>query len=208
MRKQGLVIEVIDNSDVETIKRCDLDKVGLVVEKPKEIHPSVIVYDEEKEYKKEELKEDLIRKNLGEVSESEFAELTNEIKFVHNFKIKDGNRVNWVIQLPAKYYTSILNKGRVFMMWRFYRTKEFNITRCYKCHGYGHIAKFCDTPEQLCSMCGSKDHLRNDCPKKNNPECVNCVRDKRKDTKHEVHNRECPEYKRQLELYNNKIQWL
>ena len=209
MRKQGLVIEVKDNSDVETIKRCNLDKVGLVVERPRKIHPSIIVYDIEKDYKEEELKEELIRKNLGEVSESEFAELTNEIKFVHNFKVKDANRVNWIIQLPAKFYTNILNKGRVFMMWRSYRTKEFvNITRCYKCHGYGHIAKFCNSPDQLCSMCGSKEHLRNDCPKKNSPECVNCVRAKRRDTKHEVHNRECPEYKRQLELYNNKIQWL
>ena len=81
-----------------------------------------------------------------------------------------------------------------------------NITRCYKCHGYGDIAKFCSSPDQLCSTCGSKDHIRNDCPKKNSPECVNCLRAKRKDYNHEVHNRNCLEYKRQLELYNNRIQ--
>ena len=134
--------------------------------------------------------------------------VVEDIKFVHSFKVKDEKRVNWVIQLPSRQYSSILNNGKVFMMWRSYRTREYvNITRCYKCHGYGHIAKVCNSPDQLCSVCGSKEHLRSDCPKKNHPECINCTRAKRKDVKHEVHNRDCLEYQRQLELYNNRILW-
>ena len=142
MRKQGVLIEVVDNKDVETINACDSKKEGFLVERPKKVNPSIIIYDVEKEYKEEDLKENLIRKNLGEFSDTEVTELTNDIKFVHNFKVKDEKRVNWVVQLPAKYYSSILNKGRIFMMWRSYRTREYvNITRCnYKCHGYGHVA--------------------------------------------------------------------
>ena len=68
-----------------------------------------------------------------------------------------------------------------------------NITRCFNCPGYGHIAKVCSTPDQLCSVYGSKDHLRNDSHKKIHPECVKC--------------RDCPEYQRQCELYNKSIQW-
>ena len=38
--------------------------------------------------------------------------MMNEIKIVQSFKPKDKKKMNWVIQLPAKYYTNILNKGR------------------------------------------------------------------------------------------------
>ena len=94
-------------------------------------------------------------------------------------------------------------------MWRSYGVKEYvNVTRCYKCHGYGHMAKACSAQNQLCNMCGSKEHLRMDCPKKNEPECINCIRAKRKDIKHEVQSRECPEFKRQMELYKSRIKWI
>ena len=79
---------------METINACDLKKEGLVMEKPKKVTPSIIIYDVEKEYKEEDLKEDLIRKNLGNLSDSEVVQLMNEIKFVHNFKAKDKKRVN------------------------------------------------------------------------------------------------------------------
>ena len=132
----------------------------------------------------------------------------NEIKFVHHFKVKDEKRVTRVVQLPGKSYLSILKKGRVFIMWRSYRVREFlNITRCYKCHGYGHIAKYCNSPDQLCSLCGSKEHLRNDCPRKSHPECINCIRARIKEVTHKVHSKDCLEYQRRVELYNNRIQW-
>ena len=46
----------------------------------------------DKDYKEEDLKEDLIRKNLGDISDSEVSELMNEIKFIHHFKVKDEKR--------------------------------------------------------------------------------------------------------------------
>ena len=94
------------------------------MKRPKKVNPSIIIYDAKREQKKEDLKEDLIRKNCGDLSDTEVSDITNEIKFVHNFKVKDQKRVNWVVQLPAKYYLKILNKGRVYMMRRSYRTQE------------------------------------------------------------------------------------
>ena len=208
MRKQGLVVEVQGNKDVEAIKSCDLNKLGLVVERPKKLNPSVIIYDVEKDYKAEELKEELIRKNFDNVPESELEHLKESIRFVHPFKVKNGTRHNWIVQLPAKLFASLISAGRAFLMWRTYRTSEYvNITRCFKCHGYGHIAKVCNIPEQLCGGCGQNDHLRKDCAKKEEPQCINCKRARRKDISHDTYNKDCPEYRRYLELYNSRIKW-
>ena len=51
MRKQGLVVEVMDQSEVETIGSCELDKIGFSVERPKKIDPSIIIHDVERDYK-------------------------------------------------------------------------------------------------------------------------------------------------------------
>ena len=208
MRKQGLVVEVQSNKDVETIKNCDLSKLGLVVERPKKLNPFVMVYDVEKDYKEDELKEDLVRKNSDNIPESEIEEMKESIRFVHSFKCKSGSNLNRIVQVPAKLYANLTSAGRAFLMWKTYRVKEYvNITRCYKCHGYGHIAKVCTAPEQLCSVCGRNDHLRKDCTRKKDPQCINCVRAKRKDAKHEIHDKECPEYRRFLEMYYSRIKW-
>ena len=87
MRKQGVLIEVVDNKDVETINACDFKKEGFLVKRPKKGNLCIIIYDVEKDYKEEDLKEDLVRKNHGEFSDSEVSDLTNEIKIVHNFKV-------------------------------------------------------------------------------------------------------------------------
>ncbi|CAK9811750.1 Uncharacterized 50 kDa protein in type I retrotransposable element R1DM [Anthophora quadrimaculata] len=208
MRNKGVVIEVKDTTDVELIYKCELEKIGLKLEKPKKINPSIIIYDVEKEHKVEELKEDFIRKNFNNLGDSNIKNLNEEINFTHSTKTKDDKRVNWVVQLPGKYYKSIVENGRVFMVWRSYRIREFiNITRCFKCHGYGHIAKFCKVEEQLCITCGSKDHNRDECTNKDNPKCINCARARRKDPNHDARNKDCPEYVRQLDLYRSRIQW-
>ena len=54
----------MDNKDVETIKGYESKKEGFVMKRPKKVNPSIIIYDVEKEYKEEDLKEGLIRKNL------------------------------------------------------------------------------------------------------------------------------------------------
>ena len=64
-----------------------MKKEGSVVEKPKKVNPSIIIYYVAKEYKEEDLNENLIRKNFGELSDSEVPEMWNEIKFVHSFRI-------------------------------------------------------------------------------------------------------------------------
>ncbi|KAK2578238.1 hypothetical protein KPH14_000766 [Odynerus spinipes] len=139
-RRKGLLIEVDSKQDVQLIKQGGLEKAGLKAEEPKKIDPSIIIYDVEKDLTVEEMKSDFVDKNLTYTSEDNQSELKKKIEFRTKFNNTNG-RVNWVVQLPGKCFTEIINKEKVYMCWRVYRSREFiNIMRCFKCHGYGHIA--------------------------------------------------------------------
>ena len=170
------------------------------------IDPSSIIHDVQREYKEEELKENLIKKNLEISSDSDEIKRTmRKRKFA---QAKNKRRVNWIIKLSAKHHKMLTSKERAFLMWRSYGINDnINVIKYYQCHGYGHIAKFCNLQKYLCSLWGSNKHLGGHCRKKNNPECINCIMGKRNEMCHEVHNKNCTEFRRHLELYQSCIKW-
>jgi len=72
MNKKGLVIEVDSIKDKEIIKTVNLEEIRLKIEEPKRIEPMIIIYDLEKKYKPEELKKELIFKNIDGIAEGNF----------------------------------------------------------------------------------------------------------------------------------------
>jgi len=200
MRNKGLIVEVDGEEDKELIKGANLARQGLVANEPKRIDPIIIIYDVENEYGKKELKEDFTSCN-----EEDMNTLEEAVTFQYSYDTKK-NRKNWIVRVPGKFYNKLTNRDRIYMQWRTYRFKEnLNIVRCFKCHGYGHFAKYCNIKEQLCENCGVQDHIRTECPRKEKPQCINCIRNKRRETQHKVKSSDCPEYKKQIERYKNKI---
>jgi len=96
MNRKGLVIKVDSMKDKEIIKAANLEEVGLKVEEPRRIEPMIIIYDVEKEYKPEELKEELILKNMDSIGEENSEELGRKIHFKHGISTNNPNRLNWV----------------------------------------------------------------------------------------------------------------
>ena len=66
-------------------------------------------------------------------------------------------------------------KRGMFIKGKFYSpekyTPELNITQCYKCYRFGHLAKHCKN-EQKCGNCGEKEHETSHC--NNNTKCAGC----------------------------------
>jgi len=110
------------------------------------------------------------------------------------------------VQLDGDLWKQLAAKGKIYMNWRVHNVKEYvNVVRCFKCHGYGHIAKFCNLDE-LCEKCGEKGYTKINC-KRDIATCVNCKRAKRRNDQHTVRSLDCPEYLRHVDLYKNKIKW-
>lgn len=207
MRSKGIVIKVQSEKDVELVKTSNLSKVGLKVEKPKRFLPSVIIYGVEKELTSEEIKQDLMNKNFDYLSITEREKLKEKVNIKYSFATKE-NKVNWIAQMPGSYLNRLLKQEKVFIRWRTYPIKEYiNIRRCFKCQGYGHIAKYCNAPSQICEDCGQEGHDKKECNSKEVVKCINCIKTRRKDSNHTARNKQCPEYLRQKELYFSRIDW-
>jgi hypothetical protein len=60
-------------------------------------------------------------------------------------------------------------KGRFYYPEKY--TPELNITQCYKCYKFGHLAKHCKS-KQKCGNCGNEDHDAANCT--NDTKCAGC----------------------------------
>lgn len=138
LREKGILMEVDSIQDIEIIKEASLESKGLKTEEPRKILPSLTIQEVEREYKAEEIKNDLVMKNFKTFVKKELEEISEKISMKYSFKTK-SNHVNWIVQLRGMYMERLVDRGRIFLQWRMYRIKEYlKIARCYKCHGFGH----------------------------------------------------------------------
>ncbi|KAJ3503465.1 hypothetical protein NMY22_g18241 [Coprinellus aureogranulatus] len=75
-------------------------------------------------------------------------------------------------------------------------------TQCFKCQGYGHIAKVCLKPEQVCNSCGQEGHANTKatpCPNPDKQRCAICNTDG-----HGSKDRFCPSRIRKAEEMRRK----
>ena len=89
--------------------------------------------------------------------------------------------------------------GRIRIRCESYRTAP-QVTQCYKCQGFNHIAKDCKNA-QKCLRCAGA-HKSIECPDKNKDslklECSNC------NGEHVASSKECPKFKEQIKVQADK----
>ena len=69
------------------------------------------------------------------------------------------------------------------------------VTQCYNCQGFGHVAKHCHTTIPTCVQCGYKGHRKteNKCRPPGKIRCANCY------GKHKAWSKKCPYYLKEVE---------
>lgn len=85
-----------------------------------------------------------------------------------------------IVQLNHRQAARLLETARIKIGWINSRIRRrVEVTRCFKCFGYGHRQSACPGPDRrsqgLCINCGEKGHQRKDC--KNSARCFLCTGD-------------------------------
>ena len=81
-----------------------------------------------------------------------------------------------VVVMHERSARKLLNIGKLKIGWTYCRVRERAVvTRCFKCFGYGHVARNCEGPDRrkLCYRCMGADHKAKLCTAKEC--CVLCL---------------------------------
>ena len=126
-------------------------------------------------------------------------------------KRPDSKQKNIVLTVDTDLYQTLTTHGKVKIGYQCLEVTRFvEVTRCFKCYSFGHIAKHCNAKEEnRCSIClGQHPHTK--CPNKTKEtehKCVNCDKNPRfkneTDHPHQTMSSACPLYQ---EAFKNKKQ--
>ncbi|KAF6210287.1 hypothetical protein GE061_013391 [Apolygus lucorum] len=117
----------------------------------------------------------------------------------------------WIVRISEALRKEFLKQGRVYISLDTCPISDFTeVTRCFRCQGYGHIAAKC-LNEESCARCAGSHDSRT-CPLANLPpnispepkKCANC-KQINLDYNHPVDSPNCPVYKRALDQYIRRI---
>lgn len=168
------------------------------VKKPKKKLPLILIYDLPKDMDDQVLSRRIFDQNLKD-------DLTWE-KFnsEHSWRFKTGPRnlqtENRVLEATGKVHDLLVKHGKLFIEWSACRAVTYvPVSRCYKCHKFGHLAKNCTAKHDFCGHCARSGHKMAECPdKKLQPKCINCLEAK-KPANHSVMDSACPSYRKEKE---------
>ncbi|GJQ67290.1 hypothetical protein Trydic_g8191 [Trypoxylus dichotomus] len=82
-----------------------------------------------------------------------------------------------LVEINEHYALELLKTARIKVGWVNSKIrKRLEVTRCYRCFGYGHRQATCSEPDRrkegLCMGCGEKGHLKKNCTNKLDAFCA------------------------------------
>lgn len=203
-----IVVEGESSEDISRVKSAKLEEKGLIITEQELRKPQLIFYDVPADLTVDGIMNDLQSQNKQLFNDDETEIFKRSVNFKFKTGPKDKPEVHWVAEVTPEYRNRIRNKGKIYLQWNSCRVLDYiNLSRCFKCFGLGHVAKFCKHKEQVCSHCTLEGHKREACPdKKKDALCALCKR-KNKSHSHGTMDKECPSYKAALTQYQQTIDY-
>ena len=119
-----------------------------------------------------------------------------------------------VIEVSPNLRRKLLAPHKLKLLWSMCEVEDFiSITRCLKCLGFGHTARFCQN-QSKCSYC-VEDHQWKECGNKRVIRCSNCIKtntyihdeSRKAKTNHSVFSKECPRLRRIESIIVSKTEY-
>ncbi|GIY68091.1 uncharacterized protein CDAR_453061 [Caerostris darwini] len=206
VRKGGILIETVDDKDLDKLIR-ELDSNPDIKEKfdfgkPIQRNPQIICFGVSNETT-EATVANCIKLHCS------LDESSTDIKILHSFKGARGR--NWIIESTPEVFKTLSKATKISIGWERISYKEYVRPRqCFKCCKFGHLAKHCQEPKDLCTNCGNPDHTWKDC--KAAPKCVNCSHNNQRlntktPTNHSCTSKECPTYQKEIKFIISKTNY-
>lgn len=200
----GIAIECNDKQTVHQLKADTESKLGANYEfsAPPAKCPKIKIIGIA-----DDMDEGAILSALVEQNEAVFKDCPTP-KIVQKFKTKKSTGIK--LEVNGTLFNRLMSARRVMIGWGTCVVYEsFDVTRCFKCCGYHHVAKNCNA-SITCSKCGS-DHDYKDC-KSETFKCVNCFKASKSvkvdiKTDHSALSLDCPFYLRKIELEKRRIDY-
>lgn len=191
----GIIISSERKDDIEKLKKSEqLTTSGLKVEETSKKLPKVIVLGIPSTITEKEFFECLFEQNIADkdcsLSKDQF---DSSVKLSHKSGKKEASTCNFILELTPTLRKLLINQQRIFIHWTSCPVRDYTIvTRCYKCHQYGHSAKYCRDPDSTCGHCSGKGHSIKECPNQSEPpKCATCIKYK-KPSSHKTGDEQCP----------------
>lgn len=201
--KKRLIIQMRTSEDkaklVSPSIKEKLDKKGLKVEDVKKKDPKIIVFSINRDIPEKDFMENAYHQNFKD-ADIPFSDFKDGFRYCFARGNRDSKVCHRVFQVTPAIREHIMAKEKIYAGWESYFVKDYTtVTRCYRCHGFGHTSQGCREKEDSCGHCAKKGHRFVDCPNKDRREvCVNCRRFG-KDHDHSTFDVNCPAYRYALE---------
>ena len=214
VRNKGVVIELRNESECKTlVDNVQKNDSNLTAYIPPLKKPKLMIYNIDIDIKEEDLAEAIVEQNP--IVRQCILDDVDKIKTCFLRKSRHGQCQYGVVEVSPRIYQAICKSERLYIGYTSCKFRDYiSVIRCYKCYGFNHFAKDCQSPLH-CPQC-SESHKIEECPK-TVMQCVNCKSKNLKmsskpnykpcDTNHCATSVDCPIYQRIVNLLKSKINY-
>lgn len=175
-RNNGVKIEAI-NPYIEKIKtHPKLTEAGLKVVENVKMNPRLIVFGVPCSMTADEIEKEIIAQNFNDSNDV----IRTDLKIVYIYKARENRQfTNCILEVSPDMRKQLFNNRRIYLRFSAYNFADYvRVLQCYKCLGFGHLAKNC-TSNSACGHCAGP-HQMKDCRNREQPPvCSNCMRNSR-----------------------------